>query len=88
MRRLYDGVHSFSYHQNSVNPIALSLLLSAGVALAPGATRAQAYDMFPSKAAAEQRAKEPKCNGAFAMGKVWMPCQSFDVYEKAVSKEK
>ncbi len=71
-----------------MNPIALALLLSAGVALASSAARAQAYDMFPSKAAAEQRAKELKCSGAFAMGKEWMPCQNFDVYEKAVSKEK
>ena len=71
-----------------MKPIALVLFLSAGVALAPGAARAQAHDMFPSKAAAEQRAKELKCSGAFAMGKEWMPCQNFDVYEKAVSKEK
>jgi hypothetical protein len=77
-----------SFSRHSVNPIALALLLSAGVALAPGAARAQAYDMFPSKAAAEQRAKELKCSGAFAMGKDWMPCQDFDVYQKAVSKEK
>ncbi len=82
------GVSPFSLHRNSVNPIALALLLSAGVALAPSAARAQAYDMFPSKAAAEQRAKELKCSGAFAMGKEWMPCQNFDVYERAVSKEK
>jgi len=71
-----------------VNPFALALLLSAGVALATGAARAQANDMFPSKAAAEQRAKQLKCSGAFAMGKEWMPCQNFDVYEKGVSKEK
>ena len=44
--------------------------------------------MFPSKAAAEQRTKELKCSGAFAMGKEWMPCQNFDIYEKAVSREK
>jgi hypothetical protein len=44
--------------------------------------------MFPSMVAAEQRAKELRCCGAFAMGKEWMPCQNFDVYQKAVSKEK
>jgi hypothetical protein len=71
-----------------VNRIALALLLSAGALLNPGVVRAQANDMFPSKAAAEQRAKELKCSGAFAMGKEWMPCKNFDVYEKAVSKEK
>lgn len=44
--------------------------------------------MFPSQTTAEQRAKELKCSGAFAMGKDWMPCQNFGGYEKAVSKEK
>lgn len=71
-----------------MNSIALLLLLSTGLGLVPGAARAQANDMFPSKAAAEKRAKELKCSGAFAMGKQWMPCQNIDVYEKAVSKEK
>jgi len=71
-----------------VNPIALALLLLAGLGLASGTAHAQANDMFPTKAAAEKRAKELKCSGAFAMGKEWMPCQNFDVYEKAVSKEK
>ncbi len=73
---------------HSVNRIALALLLSAGALLRPGVVRAQANDMFPSQAAAEQRAKELKCSGAFAMGKEWMPCQNFDLYEKAVSQEK
>ncbi|MCT0212135.1 DUF3721 domain-containing protein [Synechococcus sp. CS-1324] len=35
-----------------------------------------------------QRAKQLNCSGAFAMGKEWMPCQNFDLYEKAVAKEK
>ena len=82
------GWASARLSRHSVNPIALALLLSTGVALVPGAARAQVNDMFPSKAAAEQRAKELKCGGAFAMGKEWMPCQNFDVYQKAVSKEK
>lgn len=44
--------------------------------------------MFPTKAAAERRAKELKCPGAFAMGSEWMPCKSFEIYEKAVEKER
>jgi hypothetical protein len=51
------------------------------------AAHAQANDMFPARAAAEKRAKELKCTGAFAMGSEWMPCKNFDVYEKAVKKE-
>jgi hypothetical protein len=66
----------------------LVLVLLAAGCLASGTARAQDYDMFPSKAAAEQRAKELKCSGVFAMGKDWMPCQNFEAYQKAVSKEK
>lgn len=73
--------------QQPVNPIVLVFLLSSGLGLASGVVRAQAFDMFPSKAAAEKRAKELNCSGAFSMGKEWMPCKNFDVYEKAVSKE-
>ncbi|MEB3361576.1 MAG: DUF3721 domain-containing protein [Synechococcaceae cyanobacterium] len=64
--------------------VAASLLIgSAPIA----AVQAQANDMFPTKAAAERRARELKCTGAFAMGKEWMPCKDFATYEKAVSKE-
>jgi hypothetical protein len=71
-----------------MNRPALAVLLLTGVVLAPSAVSAQAFDMFPSKAAAEKRAKELKCSGVFAMGKDWMPCRNFDEYQKAVSKEK
>ena len=71
----------------------LLLLLSAGLgavplSVAPPAAYAQANDMFPTKAAAEQRARTLACSGAFAMGKEWMPCSSFDAYQKAFSKSK
>jgi len=36
--------------------------------------QAQANDMFPTQAAAQQHAKEIKCSGAFPMGKEWIPC--------------
>jgi hypothetical protein len=71
-----------------VKPIALALLLSAGLGMATGAAHARVNDMSATKAAAEKRARELKCSGAFAMGKEWMPCQNFDAYEKAVSKNK
>jgi hypothetical protein len=69
---------------------ALRATLAASLLISHGSTvpvRAQANDMFPTKAAAERRAKELKCTGAFAMGKEWMPCKDFPTYEKAVSKE-
>ncbi len=56
---------------------ALKSLLAASLLIGAGSTipvQAQAYDMFPTKAAAQQRAKELKCSGAFQMGKEWMPC--------------
>lgn len=71
-----------------MNRMALAVFLLAGVSLAAGAVRAQDNDMFPTQAGAEQRARELRCSGAFAMGKEWMPCQSFDAYEKAVSRQK
>jgi hypothetical protein len=43
--------------------------------------------MVPTKAAAGMRAKQLKCQGAFAMGREWMPCDSFATYEKAVQQE-
>lgn len=64
--------------------LAASLLIGT----APiAAVQAQANDMFPTKEAALQRARQLKCTGAFAMGKEWMPCRDFATYEKAVSKE-
>ncbi len=71
-----------------MNRLVFAALLLTGVVLAPTAASAQDYDMFPSKAAAEKPAKELKCTGVFAMGKDWMPCQNFEAYQKAVSKEK
>ena len=67
---------------------ALGLVAALALfALGPKSAHAQANDMFPTRAAAEKRAKELKCSGAFAMGSEWMPCTTFDVYEKAVKKE-
>ncbi len=73
-----------------MNPSSLAFALIAPLALLPGgftAAHAQANDMFPTRAAAEKRAKELKCTGAFAMGSEWMPCKNFDIYEKAVKQE-
>ena len=63
--------------------------LLAPLALVAGhlsAAHAQANDMFPTRTAAEQRAKQLKCSGAFAMGNEWMPCQTLEAYEKAVKQ--
>jgi hypothetical protein len=72
-----------------MSKLFLGLGLMAPLALAGigfTSVQAQANDMFPTKAAAEKRAKELKCSGAFSMGSEWMPCKDFDAYEKAVKK--
>ena len=71
------------------HPFPALALIAPLALLAPGlnAVHAQANDMFPTKAAAEKRAKQLKCSGAFAMGSEWMPCKNLDAYEKAVKKE-
>ena len=61
-------------------PILLSTLIATRV-------EAQANDMFPTKEAALQRAKELKCAGAFTMGSEWMPCKNFNAYQKAVQQQ-
>jgi len=50
---------------------ALRTLNAAAPFLAAGAARAQTHtspDMFATRAAAEKRARQLKCSGAFAMG--------------------
>jgi hypothetical protein len=44
--------------------------------------------MFATRAAAEKRAQQLKCSGAFAMGEQWMSCQDLSCYEKAISTKK
>lgn len=71
----------------TTNSFVFGLLVPISLfALGGGMAHAQANDMFPTKAGAEQRAKVLKCSGAFAMGSEWMPCKNFDAYEKAVKK--
>jgi len=70
---------------------ALRALAAAALMLAAGAAWAQTHsssDMFATRAAAEKRAQQLKCSGAFAMGDHWMPCQDLNSYEKAVSTKK
>lgn len=63
--------------------LAASLLTGAAPITA---VQAQANDMFPTKEAALQRARQLKCAGAFAMGTEWMPCKDLATYEKAISQ--
>ncbi|MFM7634705.1 MAG: DUF3721 domain-containing protein [Cyanobacteriota bacterium] len=63
--------------------LAASLLIGAGASVP---VQAQANDMFPTKAAAEQRAKQLRCSGAFSMGSEWMPCKDLAADQQAVRK--
>jgi hypothetical protein len=64
---------------------AAALVLAAGAA---GAQTNTSSDMFPTRAAAEKRAQQLKCSGAFAMGDQWMPCQDLSSYEKVITTKK
>jgi hypothetical protein len=58
----------------------------ASFALGLNVVNAQANDMSPTKAAAEKRAKQLKCSGAFAMGSQWMPCANERAFHAALQK--
>jgi len=77
---------NFEPMKSTLSALAFTAPLAV-LALGLNAVHAQANDMFPTKAAAEKRAKQLKCSGAFAMGSEWMPCKNFDAYEKAVKKD-
>jgi hypothetical protein len=40
--------------------------------------------MYKTKAAAEKRAQELKCAGAFPMGGLWLPCANEQALHKAI----
>ena len=63
----------------------LILVLLIGT-LAPGANRAWGHTkgMYSSKAAAEKRAAELHCQGAYSMGDLWMPCANEQSLHKAL----
>jgi hypothetical protein len=62
---------------------ALGLIAPLAIfALDFGAAHAQANDMFPTKAAAEKRAKELKCSGAFAMAVNGCPVRTLTFTKK------
>ena len=69
-------------HPSRIAPLLIAPLILSMAA----ATRleAQANDMFPTKAAALQWARQLKCVGAFAMGQQWMPCKNLEAYENTV----
>ena len=63
-------------------------LVSFFVGVTSLSAQAQEGDMFSSKSAALQRAKQLKCSEAFQMGDQWMPCKDFNTYEKVIKNEK
>lgn len=68
--------------------LCLGLLIPMAVVCAGvNGAWAQANDMFPTRVAAEKRAKELKCSGTFAMGGAWMPCRDLNTYERVVQQE-
>lgn len=66
--------------------LKIRLLALAVLLIGSGSALAHGTDMFENKAEALRRAKELRCTLTFAMGNHWMPCSSFDIYTRAVSK--
>ena len=65
----------------------LRLLLVAVLGLGswlPSRANAHMKGMYKTKAAAEKRAQELRCAGAFAMGGLWMPCANEQALHKAI----
>ena len=63
--------------------LLLVLLISA---MAPGSNRAWGHTkgMYSTRAAAEKRAAELRCQGAYPMGDLWMPCANEQRLHKAL----
>ena len=81
---------SFPVWRESTMKPSFTLVLIAPLALLAihrPAVHARANDMYPTRAAAEKRAKELNCSGAFAMGRDWMPCRTFETYQRAIQKK-
>ena len=66
----------------------LLLVLLIGT-LAPDSNRAWGHTkgMYSSKAAAEKRATELHCQGAYPMGDLWMPCANEQSLHKALHQQ-
>jgi Protein of unknown function len=62
--------------------ILLTMLVFAG--LLPPPSHAHTKGMYKTRAAAEKRARELKCEGAFQMGSLWMPCANEQALHKAL----
>ena len=63
--------------------MAGALLLSPLFAVS---AEAHMHGMYATRAQAEKRAAELKCQGAFAMGTMWMPCANERALHDALQK--
>lgn len=78
--------HSSSPFQQPNRWALLAALVAAASAplLTSSAAEAHRKGMFKTKQDAEKRAAELKCEGAFAMGSLWMPCANEQALHKAL----
>jgi hypothetical protein len=64
--------------------IVLATLVLSGWFSPP--SHAHTKGMYKTRAAAEKRARELRCDGAFQMGNLWMPCANERALHKALQK--
>ena len=78
-------------HQRSLaKGLGTGLLLVLWIgALTPGSNQAWGHTkgMYGTKAAAEKRAAELHCQGAYPMGDLWMPCANEQSLHKALRQQ-
>jgi hypothetical protein len=63
------------------------LLFTFSAGFYSSAASAHMRGMYKSKAEAERRAAELKCNGVFQMGDMWMPCASERTLHDALQRQ-
>lgn len=67
-------------------PLTLSLLVLLIGLSHTLPVQAHSRGLYATQAEAEQKAKELKCKGTFAMGTLWMPCANERALHKALQQ--
>ena len=79
-----------AHHRPAGKGLGAGLLLVLWMgAVGPGSNRACAHTqgMYSTRAAAEKRATELHCQGAYPMGDRWMPCANEHSLHKALRQQ-
>ena len=73
--------------RSALMPGLVLVLLVGTLAPGPKPVWGHTKGMYSSKAAAEKRAAELHCQGAYPMGDLWMPCANEQSLHKALRQQ-